>query len=269
MPAITHKNLHNILYSCDETRERGHEQFVEDHAMIYVLSGEIRFFTNEGEKLFAAGKMGLIRRNQLAKSIKGPAKDGTPFTAISVLLPTDLLRQFAEKQGIEIKGKYNGSAMLLLKPDAFIKTYFDSLLPYVQTPAALTEGLAEIKTFEAIALLLHHDPAFNIFLFDFQEPHKIDLVAFMNRNFMYNVNMSRFAQLTGRSLATFKRDFQKQFATSPEKWLLQKRLEHAHYLLTKKKQKPSDVYLDVGFENLSHFSTSFKQLYGYNPSAVS
>jgi|GEM_PF-3360782 len=34
-------------------------------------------------------------------------------------------------------------------------------------------------------------------------------------------------------------------------------------------RKPSEVYLDVGFENFSHFSYSFKKVYGRPPSAVS
>ncbi len=91
----------------------------------------------------------------------------------------------------------------------------------------------------------------------------------MNRHYMYNVPAVQFARLTGRSLASFKRDFEKIFQTSPGQWLLQKRLEEAHYLIREKGRKPSDVYLDVGFENLSHFSRSFKQAFGVSPSMVS
>lgn len=90
----------------------------------------------------------------------------------------------------------------------------------------------------------------------------------MNRDFTYNVSISQFAYLTGRSLSTFKRDFSKLFGTSPEKWLQKKRLDLAHYLLTQKRQRPTDVYLEVGFENLSHFSTSFKKQFGINPVLV-
>jgi len=258
----------NMFYSCVEHRKRGHEQFVQDHALCYTIEGEIHFQTNEGVQTYGAGSLGLIRRNQLAKTTKMPAANGEPFTSISILLPQDLLRTYSQKHGIEPTGMYKGALCHDLKTDPFIKGFFNSLMPYFDAPDELTEDLAALKTEEAIALLLRHDANLKNILFDFHEPHKIDLEGFMNRNFMYNVNMSRFATLSGRSLATFKRDFQKQFATSPEKWLHHKRLEHAHYLLTQKKQKPSEVYLEVGFENLSHFSSSFKQLYGYNPSTL-
>ena len=49
---------------------------------------------------------------------------------------------------------------------------------------------------------------------------------------------------------------------------MKKRLEEAHFLIKQKNQHPSSVYLDVGFENMSHFSFSFKKLFGYNPSSV-
>jgi AraC-like DNA-binding protein len=105
-------------------------------------------------------------------------------------------------------------------------------------------------------------------LFNFTDPGKIDLEEFMCKNFMFNVSLETFAKMTGRSLSTFKRDFGKVFNSSPSRWLKKKRLEHAHYLIKVKRKTPSDVYLEVGFENLSHFSSSFKEAYGYNPSAL-
>ncbi|MNI80231.1 Virulence regulon transcriptional activator VirF [compost metagenome] len=84
----------------------------------------------------------------------------------------------------------------------------------------------------------------------------------MNQNFMFNVSVTSFAKLTGRSLSGFKRDFARAFGTTPKKWLLAKRLDEAHYLIRHKKQKPSDFYLDLGFENLSHFYASFKEKFG-------
>jgi AraC-like DNA-binding protein len=147
-----------------------------------------------------------------------------------------------------------------------LKGYFDSLLPYFNNAEQPKMIMAELKTNEAVELLLRLDSGLKNFLFDFSEPYKIDLEAYMNQHYMYNVPAAQFARLTGRSLAGFKRDFEKIFNTSPGQWLQQKRLSEAYYLITKKGRKPSDVYLDVGFENLSHFSYSFKKAFGIAPS---
>jgi len=48
----------------------------------------------------------------------------------------------------------------------------------------------------------------------------------------------------------------------------QRRLQEAYYLIKEKKQKPSEVFRELGFERISHFSYSFKQFFGINPSEV-
>jgi len=105
-------------------------------------------------------------------------------------------------------------------------------------------------------------------LFDFGIPQKIDLEAYMNRNYKFNVNIERFAYLTGRSLSAFKRDFAGIFGATPHHWLMEKRLKEAHFLIEKERQKPTDIYLDLGFEDLSHFSFAFKKQFGINPSEL-
>ncbi|WP_316848044.1 helix-turn-helix domain-containing protein [Pedobacter psychrodurus] len=51
--------------------------------------------------------------------------------------------------------------------------------------------------------------------------------------------------------------------------MIQKRLREAHFLIENKKQKASEIYLDLGFEDLSHFSFAFKNRFGYNASSLS
>jgi AraC-like DNA-binding protein len=119
---------------------------------------------------------------------------------------------------------------------------------------------------EGVKLLLHAMPGLSTFLFDFSAPYKIDLEKFMLSNFHFNVPVEKFAQLTGRSLASFKRDFQKIFGMAPRQWLQEKRLVEARHLIEKRNGKPSAIYLDLGFESLSHFSHSFKKRFGKAPS---
>jgi transcriptional regulator GlxA family with amidase domain len=146
---------------------------------------------------------------------------------------------------------------------------FNSILPYYELHGnRLPEHLIEMKLGEAIAILQEIDKEVDHLLANFSERGKIDLADFMQKNYSFNIPLERFAHLTGRSLATFKRDFRKVFNTSPQKWLLETRLNRAHYLISKKNKKLSEVYSEVGFQNFSHFSDSFKQYFGYTPSSV-
>lgn len=83
---------------------------------------------------------------------------------------------------------------------------------------------------------------------------------------MYNLAVEDIANYTGRSLASFKRDFKKISLLSPQKWLIDKRLKVAHNRMLTGNVKVSDVYIEVGFKNLSHFSSAYKKLYGISPS---
>lgn len=212
------------------------------------------------------GTICLMRRNQLFKKLKKAGPTGEPPRLISLFFDQKTLHQYATANNLLKQSAYKGKAMIDLTGNVFLKGFFDSLLPYIDQPQKLTAKVAELKIHEAIELLLQTDGLFQRLLFDFQEPHKIDLEMYMNHNYQYNIPLLSFAKLAGRSLSTFKRDFAKLFDTTPEKWLQQKRLEQAHYLISEKKLRPTEVYLEVGFENLAHFSTAFKKKFGVNAS---
>ena len=95
-----------------------------------------------------------------------------------------------------------------------------------------------------------------------------DIVDFMEKNYMHDLTMEEMAYYTGRSLATFKRDFKKISDLTPEKWLIRKRLEVAYAKMKEGGKKVVDVYAEVGFKNPSHFSTAFKKQYGISPTAA-
>jgi len=258
---------YNILYSCTDEKEKGSEKLVSEHVVTYILSGRIQFHINQGMVEFEAGQMGLLRKNLLLRSYKYPDADGRPFQSLNVFIDQESLKRYSGVHNLVLTGVYNGEPIVELTNDIFLKGYFDSLVPYFNTDVPMREHLAEIKTYEAIELLFRHGKLTNLLL-DFATPYKIDLEAFMSQNYAYNIPMSKFALLTGRSLATFKRDFKKVFHNSPEKWIMQKRLERAHFLIAQQKQTPASVYNDVGFENFSHFSTAFKKRFGYNASSL-
>ena len=102
-------------------------------------------------------------------------------------------------------------------------------------------------------------------VFDFTDPWKIDILDFLESNYMNDISMEEIANYTGRSLSTFKRDFKKCSTLSPREWLIHRRLEAAHELIRKGGRKVSEICFEVGFKNLSHFSKIYKEKYGISP----
>jgi AraC-like DNA-binding protein len=87
----------------------------------------------------------------------------------------------------------------------------------------------------------------------------------MEEHFFYNLSIDEFASLCGKSLSSFKRDFQKLYKTSPRRWLTSKRLEYAKQLLLRSNDNIQEICYDIGFENDSHFNRIFKETYGLTP----
>jgi len=256
-----------FIHACTFKRAYAYEKFVPEHLFCYQISGQTLIYHQKGEMVLEEGQILLARRNQFAKSIKLPGET-EKYRCISIILSTERLRQYALNNNIVCDEKYEGKKNIFIEPNPFLKGFFDSILPYVDEWKNANQKLELIKVNEAIELLMLLHPDLKSFLFDFADPYKQDLEAFMLKNFHYNVPLEHFAKLSGRSLTSFKREFAEIFKSPPSIWLKNKRLSEAYYLIGHKNQKPQDIYLDLGFENLSHFYSCFKQKYGTTPAQM-
>ncbi|MFZ4861274.1 helix-turn-helix domain-containing protein [Sphingobacterium sp. Mn56C] len=256
-----------FVYSCYFQKTFGYEQFIAEHVVSYQLEGETHVEHQKGNFILKAGQLMIARKNQLAKAFKHPSPQGE-YKVLSVMLHAERLKKYAVDHHIHSSNTYAGDLNLRLEKDTFLEGYFQTLLPYVEQKTAVSKQMEDMKVTELTVLLLERNPQLLDFLFDFTEPFKIDLEEFMTKNYQYNVPLENFAKLSGRSLASFKRDFEKIFNTSPGKWLKEKRLTEAFELIASKQRKPADIYLDLGFENLSHFYASFKEKFGVTPATI-
>jgi AraC-like DNA-binding protein len=255
-----------IFYSYHSAQRKDKVGFLNHNTLVLQVAGHFRLETSEQTISMRSGEMLLIGKNQLAQITKTPLP-GENYETIVITLQEDLLRKIALEEQLEIQQKYAGPPNLLIPGNDFLRGYFQSVIPYVRNSAEnVPTEMGMLKVREGVKLLLHIMPELRTFLFDFSEPYKIDLEKFMLGNFQFNMPVEKFAQLTGRSLAGFKRDFKRTFGTSPRHWLQERRLTEARYLLEMKHKKPSAIYLDLGFESLSHFSHSFKKMFGKAPS---
>ncbi|GHU96034.1 hypothetical protein FACS1894156_6560 [Bacteroidia bacterium] len=261
---------HNILFSCKKQKNHTAEQVAPAHVLLYVLSGRVEFqFDTE---IFTAqpNDILIIHRNRFVKATKIPDDSSTPCKTINIIITQDIVARIPFFKEMEFlknqQERYAGKSLVHLTRNHFLRAYFDSLLPYLGQPEKMSSTMAQLKTAEAIALLLEADSTMETFLFDWNEPHKIDLEKFINQNFMFNIPMPEFARLSGRSISTFKRDFTKIFADTPENWLRNRRLDEAKRLITHENKKPSEIYYNIGFNNFSHFSTAYKEKFGRNAS---
>lgn len=258
----------DVFFSYHFSDDRTCSKMAHEHYLVYIYSGE--YHINEvGQKkiIIRPGECVFLRRNHRIDMEK-LSKGDEPFRGIFMNLKRSFLREVFPK--IKKTDFPNADSLKLKnvlpitdKPE--ITSLFLSLTPYFDQSVTPSPDVMYIKQVEAVYSLLSSDKRFYPILFDFNEPWKIDLIEFMEQNYMYDLSMEEFASFTGRSLSTFKRDFKKVSNLPPQKWLIKKRLEVAYDLIKENGKRVSDVYVEVGFKNLSHFSLAFKKQYGFSP----
>jgi AraC-like DNA-binding protein len=255
----------DIKLSCYEDKFFKSDITFDQHMLVWFLSGETKIVQADATYVFKKGDIFLMPRNQLATIINYP-KDGQPHKTVVMHLSVERLKAFYANLNIQPVTS-NSAKIRCFNNHLLLESCLASLMPYFEMKD-IPADIASLKITEAISIIRTVDRGVDNVLANFEEPGKIDLASYMEKNFMFNLPLEKFGYLTGRSLTTFKRDFKKLFHTTPQRWLTQKRLELAHYHFVEKKMKPKEVCYEVGFENLSHFSFAFKKHFGYAPTAL-
>jgi len=242
-------------------------RFVSEHTFLYVVSGLLTICDGSMGHNLKSGDYCLIKRNSLVKFVKSSLV-AEEFEIIGIQLHSDLLKTFSKEYQYTAQKRLKEGSIINIKSDALLQNYLESRNLYENLHRKDRGHLLNLKNKELIFLLLNLNPDLQNVLFNFDEPEKVDLEDYMNRNYKYNLSLSQFSYLTGRSLTSFKRDFEKAFNKAPGRWLLDRRLNEARILIEKEGKKPIEVYLEVGFEDLSHFSFAFKKAFGASPKKI-
>ena len=242
------------------------EHFIPDPVFVYITTGELRAHDGHKSYVLKAGEYCLVRKNQLVRYEKEKGKP--EFGRVVICFEESFLKAFQEKHKISLSQISFADAFVTIPENKLILDFICSLKPYCDEAGRINETFAAVKYEELLLILLQNQPELASLFFTYGMPGKVDLEEFMNKNYIFNTSIQNFAFLTGRSLSVFKRDFQKIFHSTPNRWLVQKRLQEAYFLIERKNKKPVDIYLALGFENLSHFSFAFRMLFGYTPTAL-
>ncbi len=193
------------------------------------------------------------------------------FCAIFMFIPDDFIKSFLKKNSALLntsqKDLSHQDAVLRIQPDELLEIYYHSIQSYLSLSQKPNEQLLLLK-FEELLLSLfankkhQHLTDYFISLCQNQE-HQMCMV--MEENFAYNLKLENYAQLCHKSLSTFKNCFKKHYHTTPAVWLKNKKLSLALHHVFTTDVSISQISLECGFEDTSHFIRVFKEKYHLTP----
>jgi len=260
-------NYSDVFYSFFTKNDSICHDKAVSHYLVYLYSGEMLLVENGKEISVRGGDCVFIRRDHRVSFTKRPLGD-EDYKSITLKFNRNYLRKYFHAiapSDIPTNTEPLKSSVIRLPKTPDLESLFLSMTPYFETDIEPQDNVINLKIQEGILSLLNIDKNFYPTLFDFTEPWKIDILDFLNENYTDDLTMEEIAAYTGRSLATFKRDFKKISDVPPQKWLIQKRLQRAYELIKMEGKKVTDVCYEVGFKNRSHFSMAFKKEYGFSP----
>ncbi|MGB0427702.1 MAG: helix-turn-helix domain-containing protein [Flavobacteriales bacterium] len=180
------------------------------------------------------------------------------------------LKAFLEKHTQNKPATKEEAPYFIIRNDDYISSYLHSLSTINQSSRAFSEDLLSVKFEELILYLLQkYGVTFETYLFSLVRKETSPFKNIVERNLHSKLKLEEIAFLCNMSLSTFKRHFIKEYGMTPGKWYQNKRLQKAKELLEQEGVKPSDIYFDLGYTNLSNFSIAYKNKFGFNPSQTS
>jgi AraC family transcriptional regulator, exoenzyme S synthesis regulatory protein ExsA len=257
LSCIIHKVLHEPAYQ--------KEGYVSTHAITLVLKGLLRIENDSGIKAEVKPDQMIFLPKGLYQ-ISDTIPDNGVFEAVVFFFDEEVISNFVHAHNIQpSKARCVEYKILEYRPE--VKAFTESLLQIYKNKKAIAHRvLTRIKLFEFLNILSFS--ASNCMMnaiASLNNKERKSLKEFMEANYCKPLSIEDYAYLTGRSVSTFRRDFIEQFKISPKQWLIERRLERAHALLSRNHTSVSQVALEVGYEDFSHFVKAFHKRYGTSP----
>ncbi|WP_162343143.1 helix-turn-helix domain-containing protein [Cyclobacterium salsum] len=246
-------------------------QLYSKHTQIlFTLSG--KRIQKHGDQLWvhSSEKGGLVKKCAFLQEL--PA-DYSGWDTLVFYMKDDYLRfifeEFRSYLSLTDLPEPGKEMIEMFEIDEQIRSCYTSFLPYFGNNKPIPESVLENKFKELLFNIFSNPKNKHIlaYILKIVDRYQTPIWEVMEENYWYDLKMQDFANLSNRSLSTFKRDFKKHYQTTPGKWLTNRRLERAKAFLETTDKTIGQVVYECGFENISHFSRVFKKKFNISPSA--
>jgi AraC-like DNA-binding protein len=236
--------------------------------LLHVLSSEVSWRSSSGLHTAHSGETVFFKKG--ARIL--PAHSKIDLCVELFFIPDSLIKETVLELAKDLptfqEPVEQHELSIRINPDTALFAFFHAMTIHFAGNEKPPVALLKLKMKELlISIFLNRtNPGLAAYLRSITASESPSISSIMEMNFNHNLSLDDFAQMCHRSLSSFKREFQKLYGTSPGKWLLERRLQHSASLLQTTDLSITQICLECGFEDISHFSRSFKDKFGHAPS---
>ena len=228
----------------------------------FIQNGQKRIYRAGESRVLSPGQGMLIPEGNCI--ITEHSDTAERYNSVLVFFPARLGKGFIAAHKRKTAVRPERPPYIHFTTNAYIDEYVRNVKNLIESQQTLSEEMAGLKVNELLTAIYEMSPGLLTGIFG--APESIPLKVVVENNLFNNLTLEELAFLANRSLSSFKRDFEKAYGISPQRYIRNRKLEVACAELTKG-ISPSDLYLAYGYENLSNFNTAFKRKYGVTPAA--
>lgn len=257
------QHVHVVDYS--SSKDVSKQQIILNQNIISFLIEGTKEVIFDTSKLSITSSKFLIMRSGNCLMTEKRISEISGYKSILLFFSSEMVHNFIRKMELEKSEAIEPKSIYAFDYDDFLKRFVDSLTDISRLSKTIQTKLLEVK-FDEIMLYLtaQYGTDFLYSLTANSDNAAQRFIRTIENSHLSKLTLKELAFLCNMSVSTFKREFEKYYSESPIKWFQNKRLEHAHYLLSQEKS-PSEVYFEAGYENLSSFSQAYKTKYGVTP----
>lgn len=239
------------------------------HMFTFLLAGEKTVHFAGAQVTVKPPEFVLLAAGNCLMSEKVAAQDAD-YHSILLLFNQQLLTDFFSRHADWLGRPQKQAAsqpFLLFEKDDFLVNFTCSLDYLLRGANPANYALQQVKLEELLLYLAVHYPGQiqQLRSMGYEASDELLVRQAVTSHIGSPITVEELAFLCNMSLSTFKRRFARLYGTSPNRWLLEKRMDRAAKLLRQDDCRVSEIYDELGYENLSSFIQSFKQIYGVTP----
>jgi AraC-like DNA-binding protein len=242
---------------------------LQQNLISFLIDGEKKVHYASTEVTVKPHQFILLSSGNCLMTEKAAATN-SDYHSILIFFDNELLTDFFIRHSLLLGNQAKQSTnnpFLLFEKDEFMVNFTRSIDCMLNGDKPIYHDLQKVKLEELFLYLALHYPAQMQRIRNWRYEAKDDLIVrqAVTSHINSNITVEELAFLCNMSLSTFKRKFVRMYGNSPYRWLLEKRMERAAKMLRQDNRKATEIYYELGYENLSSFIQSFRQVYGITP----
>lgn len=253
------------------------ERKLLDYLLVYVVEGTMLATVDGVDYTFGPGDYCFIQPNAL-HTLRGVTNTVTPFIHFDLFYNPHRRDSFPTKAGQtdldefealmqpilnEIDGIHVPVQLKPKNPQRFTDLFLALVQNWNETKSAINLTIQTNGTALIHSLLKDH--GFRASGVE-AESRLAWMTAYLQLNLSQPLSVEQMAARANLSPSRFRTLFKAEFGQAPHQYLLQLRLEHACYLLTKADYSIEQIADYCGFADVHHFSKTFRQHLHQTPS---